>query len=252
MISEQVRERIRDEWLDIGVANWVIRQLPLLDLATHPARPILSLSEVQPPPPLRPVKKLVLSGGLEGTAGHVGAMRFAHETRALMEQHPIDGLPLFALLESDSYIKNKGREPLVTQEERAELWATSGLVDGVVLLPDPSQHASPDRRSPSIHQFIAPAFWLTTGDNPAMIEILKRGGSKRGIDVGTIIPRSITPHASFLSETRSMSRDDVRTASFEHIALLYSQKYRDTLALFSVRSHFHAIETITDELAEGL
>lgn len=252
MISEQVKERIRDEWLDIGVADWVIRQLPLLDLATHPARPILSLSEVQPPPPLRSVKKLVLSGGLEGTAGHVGAMKFAHETRALMEEHPVDGLPIFALLEPDSYIKNKGREPLVTQEERAELWATSGLVDGVVLLPDRDQDPSPARRYPKIHELLAPALWLTTGDNPAMVEILRRG-LKTAIDIGDIIPRTIDkPHATFLSNTRSMRKDEVRPALFEHIALLYTQKYRYSFQILSADTYLDVIEAIVDELAVGL
>ena len=52
-----------------------------------------------------------------------------------MEENPIGALPIFALL-ADSFIEKKGRKPLVTQAERGELWAGSGLVDGVILLPD--------------------------------------------------------------------------------------------------------------------
>ena len=251
MINEQVKDRIRDEWLDPGVANWVISQLPLLDMATKPARPILSLSEIQSTNPLRQ-KKLVLSGGLEGTTGHVKAFGFARETRALMGEYPVDGLPIFALLEPDSFIEEKGRKPLVTQPERAQLWAESGLVDGVILLPDRNQNTNPTNHYSTIHESIAPAFWLTTGDNSAMVEILKRGSPKNGIDIGAIVPRTITPHASFLAETKSMEKDDAKEALFKHVALLYRQKFGDTFARFSVQAHFAVIETITDGLTEEL
>ena len=250
MINEQVKDRIRDEWLDPGVANWVISQLPLLDMATKPARPILSLSEIQSTNPLRQ-KKLVLSGGLEGTTGHVKAFGFARETRALMGEYPVDGLPIFALLEPDSFIAQKNRTPLATQLERANLWATSGLVDGVILLPDRNQNADPASHYLAIYESVAPASWLTTGDNPAITEILKRG-PKKGFDIGNIVPRTITPHASFLSETKSMERDDVRTALFEHIALLYRQKHEATFALLPARAYFTVIEAITDGLTERL
>jgi len=250
VISEQVKDRIRDEWLDPGVANWVISQLPLLDMATKPARPILSLSEIQSTNPLRQ-KKLVLSGGLEGTTGHVKAFGFARETRALMGEYPVDGLPIFALLEPDSFIAQKNRTPLATQLERANLWATSGLVDGVILLPDRNQNADPASHYLAIYESVAPASWLTTGDNPAITEILKRG-PKKGFDIGNIVPRTITPHASFLSETKSMERDDVRTALFEHIALLYRQKHEATFALLPARAYFTVIEAITDGLTERL
>ena len=251
MIHEQIKERIRGDWLDAAVANWVISQLPLLDMATKPACQILSLSEIQPPFPLQSVKKLVLSGGLEGTTGHVKAFGFARETRALMGEYPVDGLPIFALLEPDSFIAQKNRTPLATQLERANLWATSGLVDGVILLPDRNQNADPASHYLAIYESVAPASWLTTGDNPAITEILKRG-PKKGFDIGNIVPRTITPHASFLSETKSMERDDVRTALFEHIALLYRQKHEATFALLPARAYFTVIEAITDGLTERL
>lgn len=251
MIKEQIKARIRDEWLDAEVASWVISQLPLLDLPSNPACRILSLSEVQPPFPLQPEKKLVLAGGLEGTTGHVKAMKFARETRALMGEYPVDGLPIFALLEPDSFIEGKGRKPFTTQPERAQLWAESGLVDRVILLPNQDQDANPTRHYQIIHEFIAPALWLTTGENPAMIEILKRG-SKNGIDIGTIVPRTITPHASFLAKTKSMRKDDAKEALFEHVAFLYRQKFGSTFARFSVQAHFAVIETITDGLTEEL
>lgn len=252
MINEQIKARIRDEWLDAGVAKWVISQLPLLDMAAKPACPILSVPEVkflnQPPP----IKRLVISGGLEGTTGHVKAFGFAHETRALMKKHPLDGLPIFALLEPDAFITQKGRKPLATQPERAQLWATSGLVDGVILLPDRDQEVDPTPHFLTIHKSIAPALWLTTGENPAMVEILKRGSPKNGIDVGAIIPRTITPHASFLAETKPMGRDDVRAALFEHVALLYRQKHQATFTLLPPRAYFTVIEAIADGLAAGL
>lgn len=85
MIGEQVKERIRDEWLDAEVANWVISQLPLLDLATKPACPILSVPEVKFLNQPSPIKRLVISGGLEGTTGHVKAFGSAQEARTLMK-----------------------------------------------------------------------------------------------------------------------------------------------------------------------
>lgn len=251
MINEQIKERILDEWLDAGVAKWVISQLPLLDLPPKPACQILSLSEIKPPFILQPIKKLVLSGGLEGTSGHVSAMEFARETRALMKENPIEDLPIFALLEPDSFIERKGRKPLVTQAERAKLWATSDLADGVILLPDASRNIDQASHYQIIHESIAPALWLTTGENSAMIEILKRG-PKNGIDVGTIVPRTISPHASFLAETKPMGKNDVKEALFRHVALLYSQKFGDTFARFSVQAHLAVIETITDGLTEEL
>lgn len=134
MINERIKKRIHDEWFDPQVAQWAIGQLPLLDIPTKPACQILPLSEVKSSIPLQPVKRLIIAGGLEGTAGHINAFKFAHETRALMEESPIGALPIFALLEPDLFIENKGRKPLVTQAERGELWAGSGLVDGVILL----------------------------------------------------------------------------------------------------------------------
>jgi hypothetical protein len=252
VIGEQIKARIRDEWLDTEVANWVISQLPLLDMAIEPTRPILSLSEIQPPDLLRPSKKLVISGGLEGTTGHVKAMKFARETRALMREYPDDELPIFALLEPDSFIEGKGRKPLATQLERTQLWAKSGLVDGIILLPDRNQDTSPANHYSAIHESIAPALWLTTGDNSAMVEILKRGSSKNGIDIGTIVPRIITPHASFLAKTKSMGKDDAKEALFEHVALLYRQKFGGTFARFSAQAHLGVIEAITDGLTEEL
>lgn len=252
MIRERVKERIHDEWLDAGVATWVISQLPLLDLAANQACPILSIPEVKSLNQPSLIKRLIIPGGLEGTTGHVKAFEFARESRALMKKHPLDGLPIYALLEPDSFIKEKGRNPLVTQPERAQLWTESGLADGVILLPDRNQEIDPTPHLLTIHQSIAPTLWLTTGENSAMVEILKRGLPKNGIDVGTIIPKTITPHASFLAETKSMERDDVRTALFEHVALLYRQKHEATLTLLPPRAYFTVIEAITDKLTAGL
>lgn len=251
MINERIKRRIRDEWLDAVVAKWAIGQLPLLNIPAEPDCPVLPLSEAQSSGLLQPVKKLIIAGGLEGTAGHINAFEFAHETRALMEENPIGTLPIFALLEPDSFIENKGRKPLVTQAERGELWAGSGLVDGVILLPDKKQSVGQTDHYSAIHRSIAPALWLTTGDNPAVVEISRResGGI---ISYGSIISRTVTPHASFISKTKSMERGDVRKALLKHISSLYYQKYENLFALAPEAKHLLAIRTIADEIAQGL
>lgn len=122
----------------------------------------------------------------------------------------------------------------------------------MILLPDRDQEVDLTPHYLTIHKSIAPALWLTTGENPAMIEILKRGSPKSGIDVGAIVPRTITPHASFLAETKSMGRDDVRAALFGHIAHLYRQKHQATFTLLPARAYFTVIEAIADGLTAGL
>lgn len=251
MINERIKERIHGEWFDPQVAQWAIGQLPLLDIPTKPACQIFPLSEVRSSIPLQPVKRLIIAGGLEGTAGHINAFEFARETRALMEENPIGALPIFALLEPDSFIEKKGRKPLVTQAERGELWAGSGLVDGVILLPDKKQSVGRTDHYSAIHRLIAPALWLTTGDNPAVVEISKRE-SGENVNFGSIIPRTVTPHASFISKTKSMGKDDVKAALLEHISSLYYQKYENLFALAPEAKHLLAIRTIADEIAQGL
>lgn len=251
MINERIKERIHGEWFNPQVAQWAIGQLPLLDIPTKPACQIFPLSEVRSSIPLQPVKRLIIAGGLEGTAGHINAFEFARETRALMEENPIGALPIFALLEPDSFIEKKGRKPLVTQAERGELWAGSGLVDGVILLPDKKQNVKRTDHYSAIHRLIAPALWLTTGDNPAVVEISKRE-SGENVNFGSIIPRTVTPHASFISKTKSMGKDDVRAALLEHISSLYYQKYENLFAFAPGEQHFTVIKKITDKIAQGL
>lgn len=85
-----------------------------------------------------------------------------------------------------------------------------------------------------------------------MVEILRRG-LKSAIDIGDIIPRTIdNPHATFLSNTRSMKRKDVRAALFKHIALLHAQKYQHSFHILSADTYLDIVKTVVDELAEGL
>jgi len=143
--KQEVEDYIHTNWLDRVVAQWVIRQLELLTRANiSPTCPvyILSLTEglqrtdtQESPDDFVHKPKLVTSGGYEGVRGHIRLINELHEIRALTTNGPSE-LSIVLLLEPDSYIQNKGREPLVKLDQRAELWATSGLVDAVMLLPE--------------------------------------------------------------------------------------------------------------------
>jgi glycerol-3-phosphate cytidylyltransferase-like family protein len=71
------------------------------------------------------------------------------------------------MLEPDSYItKYKAREPIVNMEQRSDLWSTSGLVDGVILLLEKDEDVSIEEHYGQIHQHIQPAVWCVNVENP--------------------------------------------------------------------------------------
>jgi hypothetical protein len=95
----------------------------------------------------------VTSGGFEGSKAHVSALKEFREVKWLMNGVVVTVL----LLEPDSFIQAKGRETLAKLPERAEVWATSGLVDVVVCLPERGAGVEPTEHYTKIQQQIAPA-----------------------------------------------------------------------------------------------
>ena len=218
-ISEKVKQKIFDSWLDHQVAHWVIDQLKLLNLeSSRVEATILSLSSTGEisDPSIDFSKKLnfIISGGLEGTVGHVAALTEIYEAKILMDANLDREVTL--LLEPDSYIKNKGREVLVSQAERAVLWANSGLADCVIMLPDEIMNVD---RYAFLEKLFEPAIWFVTIDNPGIKEIRNRTDFD-GIYAFQIIKLLMKPHASFLAETQLKKKWKVLNELYQYLESL--------------------------------
>lgn len=224
--AEHIAQHIRDTWADAVVAEWVLENLELLWIHnTKDQAPIYHISRDnnsyifadQPPPPH---KKLVLSGGLEGTRGHVDAVSYLSEAAALMNGTFMTTL----LLEPDSYARNqKNREPLVYQYERAELWSKTGLVDVVICLPDKPEDESWKARCELISILLGPETeWYTTSEHPQLLEVLTRS-MKNFINLLQLIPETPSVHASFLAATKNMSEEEFNPALLEYEHRLFKR-----------------------------
>ncbi|MGA2910670.1 MAG: hypothetical protein ABSE04_02600 [Candidatus Microgenomates bacterium] len=224
--SMEIRDRIMSSWFDRRVARWVISRLPLLELAgTRPECSIFQIegTVLQQTNPSKcdgsgivDRQKLVISGGFEGTKGHILALKEMHEVRIL--DNRLDGARVVLLLEPDSYIKKiKHREPLVALSQRVNLWATSGLVDAVFVAPELSDTENMPARYERIHKAISPALWCTNVENPHFKEIISRG-DEVSYGLVRLFIHEPWPHISFLTGTREMSAEDVRASLRRYIA----------------------------------
>lgn len=237
-LGKEIQQQIGIGAVDSRVAEWVIGNLPLLDVfpLENPA-PILrvdtDLAEIQGLGSLAFKEKLLMSGGFEGTYGHMKAIYDMHEVRTLTNS----SIQLLLLLEPDSYAHFKGRAPIVPCDVRSILWANSGLVDGVVLLPEPADYSDSalmrDRYS-RIQELLSPAIWCANIENPHMNEIITRGNPEylNYIDLIRIFVHGAYPSTSFLHAALGLSLDTLIEDIRKEAARLSQFKGVDGFAQF--------------------
>ena len=220
-VGETAKSRILTSWKDERVARWVISQLPLLELAgSHPPVPIFDLdlesgltlvSGGGDVDEFIGKMKLVISGGLEGTKGHIKIVKQMQESRALLG-YSQDEAFVIVLLEPDDYIREeKEREPIVYLNVRASGWSASGLVNGVVRLPRRICGESKKEHYGKVHTFIEPAQWCVSIENPAWKEIVTRQGEKI-LDPSCVFDSEPEAHVSFLDSTKGMGLEELVVA----------------------------------------
>lgn len=227
----EVETQISNLWKDGDVCRWVIKNLPLLEKA-HSA-PWCSVFNISLDYSLqsadscsdnlsgfRQKRKLVMSGGFEGTRGHIEALNNIYEYKALA---CADDALVGLMLEPDSYIRElKGREPLVGIDLRTEMWATSGLVDFVIKLPRKPPSLPDQYFFQFIHEQIKPASWCVSIENRSWLEIITRGQVEKVIDAGRLFSHSPNIHSSFLASTRMKSVEEVRLALWDYSMMIAS------------------------------
>jgi len=216
--AQEVKNQITANWRSRRVAHWVIDNLPLLEREdTHPPCPIYSVSRQSGlsfhATDFRHLPKFVLSGGIQGTGGHIDALNEMHEIRALKED--VGGV-IAVMLEPDAYIQRKGALPIVNLSQRKRLWCTSGLVDAVILLPTRPERTNPADHYGRIHDFIKPAWWCTNVENPAWFGIIQRGDT-RSFDLIRLLKHAPKPHTSFLNSTRQLTARETKAALFPYL-----------------------------------
>lgn len=254
----EIEAVINNDWKDKEVAKWVIDKLPLLEYGfTHPACPVYKLdldlglrldNENKGYPNFRNTKKLVISGGFEGTEGHLKVVDEMHEARALTED--ASGLVVL-MLEPDSYIVGrKNRQPLINLEQRRQLWSTSGLADAVICLPNkPDDISTPDFYDQRIHKLISPATWCVNVENPHFFRILNRGIETPSYDLIRLFVHNIEIHTSFLNLTREFTKDEVREKLRNYLrGLIVSNRYT-TKKLLSTEEE---LNLYWERIAKGL
>lgn len=222
-LSSPIVERINNSWLDELVAIWVVAQLPLLNVdSSSPAAPILSINnDYTTDEDLPTLPRILASGGFEGTKGHVSAAKYLQfEVNTLF--YPNHNVTL--LLEPDSYIRRKNRFPLVTQIERAHLWARSSLIDTVIMLPTQPIDVDQDTHYQKINELLPNAKWCISGEHPFTKKVLLRNSSTV-LELCKIIPTTVHPHASFLYSTKNMTLNDLQIELLGYVEELVKQKW---------------------------
>lgn len=221
----RVVERITNTWKSPVVAHWVIEQLPLLTMTPATKRPVWNVDVIgnwehvdglmMNERTFRKSPKVLLSGGLEGTKGHMSAVEQMYEHNWLVgATTSLIGL----VLEPDSYIESKGRKPLLHQRERADLWAESGMVDMVITLPEfPTGFT--DRTYQNLHRWLQPAVWMCSSRSPFMEQVITRDGTE-AIVLPRIIEEIVAPHGSFLASTQPMSVEETWEALLGHVRVM--------------------------------
>lgn len=241
----EVEGDIYKNWIDQKVAEWVIKNLPLLEYAyKNDPCPIYEL-RLDSNPVLPETPKLVISGGFEGTKGHIAAIKDVWEYKALT-QNPNTVVTL--MLEQDSYIINcKKRNPLVPLKQRIELWSTSGLVDFVFVLPNRPEDMSPSEFYEKINQMISPATWCVNIENRNWQEVMYRGQTRKIIDASRLFAVRPSIHTSFLSSTKNMDTQGV-IERLRDYALEYVMAYENT----EILSVNELVDIKFKEISKGL
>lgn len=239
----EVESHIRENWRDPKVAEWVIRNLPLLEHSfSHPQCPIYILdlekgltqinTATSPFLNITDRQKVVISGGFEGSSGQIQAVKYLEEI-AKLDKELWDAVTL-VMLEPDSYIRKvKHREPLVNIQQRCALWSTTGLAQAVILLPEPDPEIDVDEHYQKIHRAIAPAVWSTNYENPHWREIIMRHRADV-IEGGHLYINEPIPHTSFLCSTRDLSVEDV----LKELRVYIENQVRDGAGRFNIPPGF--------------
>lgn len=224
-VRNEVESYITDNWQDKRVAGWVIGSLALLEKGfTYPPCPIFNLSfehglvkkhGIPTDDTFRGSRKIVMSGGFEGTKGHMHAVAEMREVRALTAD--ID-TPLVLMLEPDSYITQlKRRNPIVNISQREQLWSTSGLIDVIILLPEKKSEVSDEEHYKHIYKCIAPAVWCANVDNPHRLEIITRMQEEdEALDIIRIFKHGPQLHTSFVNSTKDLTAEEVKKTIYPY------------------------------------
>lgn len=253
----EVENFITSSWIDKRVASWVIGKLPLLEYGfTHPPCPVYNLSlekglvleNIPFQGDFEHSNKLVMSGGFEGTEGHLKVVQEMYETRALTGKVQN---PIVLMLEPDSYIRNrKQREPLVNLHQRKSLWSTSGLVEAIIVLPDkPESLSAHDFYDKQIHRLIAPASWCVNIGNPHYFEIMNRGEEEMQYDLVRLFVHHIEVHTSFLNSTRRLTGEEVRAKLRDYLLELVKCNRYTTTGFISPEEE---VNIYMERIASGL
>lgn len=244
-IQKEIIASIKNQWTDPMVANWVVSQMELLHIKpkslpspTH----VLEYSQESQVVPrneksskiFKSEFKVVMSGGFEGTEGHLLAARDMDEwTRWTSYYDKNDwtrrNLILTKkalLLEPDSYIRvRKKRDPLVSLENRVSLWSTSGLFDYIIVLPERPEGLEDRGFYEKVHDCISPAVWCANILNDHWREIVIRKGIPF-YDPGRILGHEPRPHASFLSSTKEMTFEQLFDSLYPYLVeLIKTDRY---------------------------
>lgn len=224
-VERQVKNQIMETWKDNRVANWVIDSLPLLEVGlTQPECPVYTLSleeglmlknEAKPIEKFNETLKLMMSGGFEGTIGHLRAIDNLHEIRALTTK---GNSYLVLMLEPDSYIRNvKSRDPLINLRQREILWSTSGLIDAVLLIPDSSLVKNKYKYFSKLSEAIGQTRYCTSIENPAWREIITRDDKDGALDIIRATNDELYVHASLLASSKNIGPKEMRQIIYEDI-----------------------------------
>lgn len=257
--EQEVKDNIHKNWIDHKVADWVIKNLPLLEYGnTHSQCPVfeLDLSEglsqtnldIAPAGNFKEIPKIVISGGFEGTLGHLEAINNLWEIRALTSSY--NKSQIVVMLEPDSYIlQRKQRDPLVNLQQRTELWSTSGLVDVVIILPEVKSGKNVSEHYSKVHEYITPASWCTNIENPHWNEIVIRDGLRETI-LNKMLMHHPSVHTSFLHSTKNLNTEESKYQLAQYILNLV--KRPDIYNVAFGAPPLKIAEAIFSELVEGL
>ena len=257
-VERQVKNQIIETWKDKQVANWVIDSLPLLEIGlTQQECPVYTLSleeglkqknTAKPIQRFKETLKLVMSGGFEGTVGHLKAVDNLHEIRALTTNG--DCL-LVLMLEPDSYICNvKDRDSLINLHQREVLWSTSGLIDAVILIPDSSLIENKGEYFSRMSERIGQTRWCTSIENPAWREIITRDDMSGALDIVRANNDELYVHTSLLAYSKNVDSDEMKQRIYDDIlSRIEKMESPDLLKLIPLEV---LAENIFDRVSRGL
>ena len=224
-VRKEIERHILDSWNDKQVARWVLNRLPLLEKGfTCKEVPVFrysikegltSKNGLLSTESFKERHKLVISGGFEGTQGHLRAVENMHETKWLTGRK--ESLVVL-MLEPDSFIHSrKKRRPLTILSQREALWKTSGLVDAVVILPDSSKVENKSYFYTQIAKHLGNAEWCASIENPAWREVVTKQGLQEHLDSSRIYDDELYVHSSFLESTRALKASELKRMFFKDV-----------------------------------